>query len=191
MINYKAATKDQLKEEMRRLAATVSDVPFGTKKEFFHLPEILNNGEEPLAIASGMMDGNTWLITLTNKRVIFLDKGMLYGVKQTDVNLNNIVSVGGKTGLLLGEITISTSGQNYTIKNVLKGSVIPFTNLINETRNKIGQDSQSQQQQQQPSTTAQSFDEKMTKITRLAEMKEAGILTEEEFQQQKHRILND
>ncbi|WP_254889225.1 SHOCT domain-containing protein [Salmonella enterica] len=30
----------------------------------------------------------------------------------------------------------------------------------------------------------------MSKIERLAEMKEEGILTEEEFQQQKQRILN-
>ncbi len=90
-----------------------------------------------MAIASGMMDGNTWLITLTNKRVIFLDKGMIFGVKQVDINLNNIVSVGGKTGLMFGEIMISTSGQNYTIKNVMKGSVIPFTNLVNETRNTL------------------------------------------------------
>ncbi|WP_199496502.1 MULTISPECIES: SHOCT domain-containing protein [Kosakonia] len=30
----------------------------------------------------------------------------------------------------------------------------------------------------------------MDKIERLAEMKEEGILTEEEFQQQKQRILN-
>ena len=109
MIDYKTASKDQLKEEMKRLAATVSDVPFGTKKEFFHLPEVLSSGEQPLAIASGMMDGNTWLITLTNKRVIFLDKGMLFGVKQVDINLSNIVSVGGKTGLLLGKVRISRS----------------------------------------------------------------------------------
>jgi hypothetical protein len=189
MINYKAATKDQLKAEMKRLAAKVSDISVGTKKEFFHLPEILNDGEEPLAIASGMMDGNTWLITLTSERIIFLDKGMLYGVRQTDVNLNSIVSVGGKTGLIFGEITISTSGQNYTIKNVIKDTVIPFTNLINQTRKNIGQ--VSQPQQQQPSTAAKTFDDKMAQLTRLAEMKEAGILTEEEFQQQKQRILND
>lgn len=185
MIDYKTASKDKLKEEMKRLASVVSDAPFGTKKEFFHLPEILNAGETPLAIASGQMDGNTWLITLTNKRVIFLDKGMLFGVKQVDVNLQNIVSVGGKTGLLLGEITISTSGQNYTIKNVMKASVIPFTNLVNETRNNTAQSSQ---------TTAQSSvasqDDIIVKIERLAKLKADGVLTDEEFQQQKQRVLN-
>ncbi|MBS0851279.1 PH domain-containing protein [Enterobacter sp. JGM127] len=187
MIDYKTASKDQLKAEMKRLAGVVSDTPFGTKKEFFHLPEILNSGEQPVAIASGMMDGNTWLITLTNKRVIFLDKGMIFGVKQVDINLNNIVSVGGKTGLMFGEIMISTSGQNYTIKNVMKGSVIPFTNLVNETKNSLNPPIQ---QQKEPSKGAQSFDDQMAKIERLAEMKEEGILTEEEFQQQKQRILN-
>lgn len=187
MIDYKTASKDQLKAEMKRLAGVVSDTPFGTKKEFFHLPEILNSGERPVAIASGMMDGNTWLITLTNKRVIFLDKGMIFGVKQVDINLNNIVSVGGKTGLMFGEIMISTSGQNYTIKNVMKGSVIPFTNLVNETKNSPNAPAS---QQQEPTKDTQSFDDQMAKIERLAKMKEEGILTEEEFQQQKKFILN-
>ena len=187
MIDYKTASKDQLKTEMKRLAGVVSDTPFGTKKEFFHLPEILNSGEHPLAIASGVMDGNTWLITLTNKRVIFLDKGMIFGVKQVDINLDNIVSVGGKTGLMFGEIMISTSGQNYTIKNVMKGCVIPFTNLVNETKNSLNTPAQ---QQKDPTKGIQSFDDQMAKIERLAEMKQEGILTEEEFQQQKHRILN-
>ncbi|WP_336795728.1 PH domain-containing protein [Erwinia aphidicola] len=187
MLDYKKASKEDLNKEMKRLASVVSDAPFGTKKEFYHLPEILGTDEVPLAIASGMMNNNTWLITLTNKRVIFLDKGMFYGVKQVDINLNNIVSVGGKTGLILGEIMISTSGQNYTIKNVVKTSVTPFTNLVNETRNS---QSQFQKPEQQRSNTPLSFDEQMAKIERLAEMKEDGILTDEEFQVQKQRILN-
>lgn len=112
---------------------------------------------------------------------------MVFGIKQVDINLNNIVSVGGKTGLMFGEITISTSGQNYTIKNVMKGSVIPFTNLVNETRNTLNSPAKPQQE---PTKAIQSFDEQMSKIERLAEMKEEGILTEEEFQQQKQRILN-
>ncbi|EPN4500638.1 PH domain-containing protein [Citrobacter freundii] len=188
MIDYKTASKDQLKAEMKRLAAAVSDTPFGTKKEFFHLPEILNSDEQPLGIVSGMMDGNTWLITLTNQRIIFLDKGMIFGVKQVDVNLQNIVSIGGKTGLMFGEITISTSGQNYTIKNVIKSSVIPFTNLVNETKNSRANNKTSPSPQN--TNEKPSFDDVMDKIERLAEMKEEGILTDEEFQQQKQRILN-
>lgn len=191
MINYKFATKEQLKEEFSRLSKIVGDSPFGTKKEFFHLPHILNTEEKPVAVASGMMDNNTWLITLTNQRVIFLDKGMFFGIKQVDVRLSDIVSVGGKTGLMFGEIQVSTSGQDYVIKNVLKNVVVPFTNLINETRNNLHK--QTSPQASVPDSTGKdtlSFDDRMDKIERLADMKEEGILTEEEFQQQKQRILN-
>ncbi|MGD7766902.1 hypothetical protein ACQCYL_10170 [Salmonella enterica] len=34
MIDYKTASKDQLKAEMKRLASVVSDTPFGTKRIF-------------------------------------------------------------------------------------------------------------------------------------------------------------
>lgn len=182
MLDYKKATQQQLKEEYKRLSEVVQNVSFGTKKEFFHLPNILNDNEQPLAIASGMMDGNTWLITLTNQRVIFLDKGMLFGVKQVDISLKDVVSVGGKTGMLLGSITISTSGQNYTIKDVAKTSVIPFTNLVNSTRNNLNINSNQ--------STSSAGTDIVAQLEKLALLKEKGVLTEEEFQQQKSRILN-
>ncbi len=49
MIDYKTASKDQLKAEMKRLASVVSDTLW-SQKEFFHLPEILNSGEQPVAM---------------------------------------------------------------------------------------------------------------------------------------------
>lgn len=182
MFDYKKATQQQLKDEYKRLSDVVSSTSFGTKKEFFHLPNILNDNEQPLAIASGAMDGNTWLITLTNQRVIFLDKGMLFGVKQVDISLKDVVGVGGKTGMILGSITISTSGQNYTIKDVAKQCVIPFTNLVNATRNNLNN----------PATKAPSTNETdvVAQLERLASLREKGILTEEEFLQQKQKILN-
>ncbi len=182
MIDYTKASDSELKEEFKRLAKVTGDVPFGTKKEFFHLPKILNKGETPLAIASGMMDGNTWLITLTNERVIFLDKGMLFGVKQIDVSLKDIVSVGGKTGIIQGDIMVSTSGQNYTIKNVAKASVIPFTNLVNATRNN--------KKDAKVASTSLDANDVISRLERLASLKEKGIINEEEFQQQKQQILN-
>ncbi len=182
MINFKTATQQQLKEEYKRLAEVVKNVSFGTKKEFYHLPNIIGDNEQPLAVASGMMDGNTWLITLTNQRVIFLDKGMLFGVKQVDINLKDIVSVGGQTGIILGSITISTSGQNYTIKDVAKQSVIPFTNLVNSTRNNLNTPAEK--------ITSSNDNDIVAQLERLASLKDKGILTDEEFQQQKQRILN-
>lgn len=186
MIDYKKATKDQLKDEYKRLSKLVNDNPFATKKEFFHLPEVLQDGETPLAIASGVMDGNTWLITLTNHRVIFLDKGMMWGLKQIDVNLKDIVSVGGKTGMILGDIMIGTSGQNYSISNVFKAAVVPFTNLINSTRNNLN----NREEKKESVAPSEAGVDIVSQLERLASLQEKGILTPEEFAQQKAKLLS-
>ncbi|EMN5657728.1 PH domain-containing protein [Providencia rettgeri] len=191
MINYKNASKDELAKEFKRLAKEIGDTPLGVKKEFYHLPQILSDGESPISIVSGMMDGNTWLITLTNKRVIFLDKGMVFGLKQVDVNLDDIVSVGGKTGMLMGDIIVSTSGQNYKISNVVKATVIPFTNLVNKAKeDKKNHTSNKTNYNQETKQAISTDDDFISKLERLATLKEKGILSEEEFLQQKNKLLN-
>lgn len=179
MIDYKTATRDALLAEFQRLSKVVCDQSFGTKKEFLHLPKILADGETPIAVASGMMNGNTWLIVLTNSRVIFLDKGLLYGLRQVDVRLNDIASVSCETGLLLGSITISTTATNYTISNVIKRAVNPFTNMVNDARNPAIST---------PPDTNKSTN-KLDQLERLAALKEKGVLSDDEFLSEKAKIL--
>lgn len=184
MINFKTANNEELKIEYKRLAKLVGDMPFGTKKEFYHLPAILADDEYPLAVASGLMGGNTWLITLTNYRIIFLDKGMVYGLKQVTIDLDSIVSVGGRTRMMTGNITLSTAGQNYTIENVMKGAVTPFTNMVNTARENL---------HKQPAAaracSAQYSHDVITQLEKLAALKERGILNDQEFCAQKEKIL--
>ena len=77
---------------------------WGTKKEIRYLKNMLYEGEQVFAIASGIINGNTWLVACTSKRVIFVDCGMLYGVKHSEVMLDRINAVSFKNGLVLGEI---------------------------------------------------------------------------------------
>ncbi|EMC8779819.1 PH domain-containing protein [Providencia rettgeri] len=190
MINYKTASKDDLLKEYKRLSDVVGDTPVGTKKEFLHLPQILHSNEIPQAIASGSMENKNWLLVLTNYRVIFLNKGMLFGLKQMDINLDNIVSVGGKTGMLLGDILIGTSGQNYTISNVSKKTVVPFTNLVNEARDKKKSINAEPQPTNSENLSNTSTDDLIAQLEKLASLKEKGVLSEEEFLQQKNKLLN-
>ena len=78
------------------------------------------------------MDGNTWLITLTDRRVIFLDKGMLYGLKQTTIDLDKVNSISSSTGLLLGKISIEDGASSKLIENVGKKTVKNFTNKVQD-----------------------------------------------------------
>ncbi|NDL62718.1 hypothetical protein GRH90_08120 [Enterobacteriales bacterium SAP-6] len=184
MINVKTASIEELKIEYKRLAKLVGDMPFGTKKEFYYLPAILADGETPLAVVSGLMGGNTWLITLTNYRIIFLDKGMVYGLKQVTLDLASVISVGGRTKMMIGSITLSTASQNYTIENVMKGAVTPFTNMVN-----IARENHSKQLAMQQESSARPQYDVITQLEKLAALKERGILSDQEFSAQKEKIL--
>jgi hypothetical protein len=185
MIDYKIATKQQLLAEFERLKKLSKDSGFFTKKEFLHFPEIAMSDETPIAISSGHMDGKTWLIILTNHRVIFLDKGMFFGLKQIAINLSHISSVGGQTKILFGQIVIAADGHTYTVENVDKDNVIPFTNMVKEAMEAVKQNGTNTQQIQQQNANNDPYE----RLEKLATLKEKGIITEEEFQAQKAKIL--
>lgn len=183
MFDFKNASKQQLKAEYDRIAREIGDGQFFTKKELNHLPEILMNGEQVLAFTSGLMDGNTWLITLTDHRIIFLDKGLIYGLKQVSINLDKINAVSGTTGLLLGQILIEDGAGTRTIKNVWKQTVVPFTNKVRDALHAH------RKALTAPAAPQAVPDDFVSKLERLAALKERGILTEAEFAEQKAKLL--
>ena len=85
----------ELHQEYKRIAKATGDDRFFTKKELNHLPKVLMNGDQVLTFSSGLMDGKTWLIALTDKRILFLDKGLLFGLRQTTIPVDKISAVSG------------------------------------------------------------------------------------------------
>jgi hypothetical protein len=182
MFDFKNASKADLQKEYNRIATEMGDDQFFTKKELHYLPEIVREGEQVLAFTSGVMDGNTWLITLTDRRIIFLDKGMIYGLKQTVVDLDRVNAVSGETGLFFGKITITDSAKDRTITNVWKKTVKSFTNRVQEAI-------EAKKPGDQRMTGGDAAPDRVGQLERLAQLKAQGILSEEEFLVEKQRIL--
>ena len=78
----------------------------GTKKEVKELARIIKDNEIITYATSGWYDGHTWLVVSTTKRIILLDKGMLFGVNQVEIPLGKVNAVKYKKGLFMGEIEI-------------------------------------------------------------------------------------
>ncbi len=130
MFDFKRASKQELEQKFKEIARESGDDRFGTKKELKHLPQLLTDDEQVLGFASGILDGNTWLIALTDRRVLFLDKGMLWGLKESSIPLDRVNGVSGETGLIFGKIIINDGFAARQIKNVPKGAVRPFINRL-------------------------------------------------------------
>lgn len=178
--DFKNATPEARKSEYARIAKKIGDDSFFTKKELNHLPDVLADGEQLIAFSSGIMDGNTWLISLTDRRIILLDKGIIYGLKQISIPLDKINSISGQTGILFGKIKIEDGASERVIDNVLKKTVVPFTNLVRETIEAH------KNSHRQPSVLSEDI---VSKLERLASLRDRGVLTQQEFEQQKAKLL--
>ena len=130
MLDFTTADGAERKRAYDAIAKELGDDQFFTSKELDTLPKILAPMEQVLSFSSGIMDGNTWLIVLTDTRVLFVDKGMIFGLKQTSIDLESIVTIDGETGLIMGTIRVSTAAGPREIRNVWKRTVNPFINKV-------------------------------------------------------------
>ncbi len=103
---------------------------FYTKKEIKYLPRILDDDEQILALTSGFMNNTTWLAVCTNRRVIFLDKGMFFGLKQVQMNLDRVQSIDSSYTLVFGSIRLWDGASSFVLQMVLKESVQPFVSTV-------------------------------------------------------------
>jgi hypothetical protein len=105
---------------------------FYTKKEINYLPQILGEGEKILALTSGFMQNRTWLAVCTDRRILFLDRGMFFGLRQVQINLDRLQTIESDTGLCFGTIRVADAGSSMAIGMVLKPSVAPFVRTVQD-----------------------------------------------------------
>lgn len=172
------ATLDEIKKQIKNLNT-------GSKllgmKEIKALPDILWEDEKLEKLVQGFYENGNGILIATDKRLVFVDKGMIYGIRVEDFPYNKISSIQYQTGILGGKITIFASGNKAEIKRVAKAQAKNFGDYVRARISKI---------QNNLNNTNQHTEDDMTiQLEKLATLKQKGILTEEEFNAKKKLIL--
>jgi hypothetical protein len=170
-------TLEDIKKQLEDLNKVTA---FLSRKEIKELPSILQEDEKLEALIFGRLDNGNGVLVCTDRRLIFIDKGLLYGLKVKEFPIDKITSVSYKTGLMYGKFTI-TSKEDAVIELVDKNEIRPFAEHVTNKLNSKKTES---------SVNTSSEDDVVSKLERLAALKEKGILTDEEFLEQKTKILN-
>lgn len=164
-------------KDIKEMLSKSGSLILGTKKEVKELTNIINDDEIITYATSGVYDGHTWLVVSTNKRIIFLDKGMLFGVNQIEIPLSKVNAVKYKKGLFVGEIEIWDGASMFRVKSVLKKTLIPFINAVNNSIEEM------KKTQKSPKL---SVADEIMKFKRLLD---EGAITQEEFDKKKKELL--
>lgn len=115
--------KDQLEE------AGVSNL-FGTKKEINHLHEYLDPQEKIVYAVSGGREGRSYLIVITNNRLMFINKNMFVGGDYEEIGFDYINAVSYSSKLLLSTIMITNGANTIAIENVDKQNAPIFVDKL-------------------------------------------------------------
>lgn len=192
-------TMPTLKQVWEQINALPDRYVFYTRKEIRYLPKILAEDERILAITSGYMKTTTWLCVCTNKRVLFINRGMFFGLRQVQMNLDRIQSIDSSYTIFFGSIRMWDGASSIAIDMVLKSSIHPFVRTVQEAIDKYkrtmvhdlmhsAQDAH-RTAQQTGSLHATPPNSLIDELERLNVLKRDGALSEQEFQRAKERLL--
>ena len=166
---------------------------FGTRKEINILPNHLQPEEIVFALSSGMMSQtetsnaldfgtNTWLAVLTSERFLFLDCALLSSsVDVQSVRHDRVQAVSSSQGWVFGKIMIDLGSRMIVVDNCLKASVGVFSDLGNKWL--------SVRVSKASVATHALVESPLDKLEKLGKLLAAGIVTEDEFNQAKTKIL--
>lgn len=156
---------------------------FGTKKELKALPEYINSDEDIKYVTSGFYENNTILLVLTNQRMLFLDKGLVYGVNKIEIPIDKINSVSYKKGLVLSNLKMFNGAAPIEVQNIANNTIEELTKEINNAiRNYNTPSNQSVNMIQNSFSAAD-------EIKKFKELLDLGVITKEEFDLKKKDLL--
>lgn len=179
-------TLEQIKQQIKNLPDTYV---FYTKKEINYLPEIMVEGEEIRALTSGYVGNRTILAVCTNRRILFLDKGMFFGLRQWQVALDRVQSIDGSYLILFGTIRIWDGASAIVMNMVWAKSIDPFIKVTRQAIDEFRKISFREVAGTSAVAASTPATDIASQLERLVKLKEQGHLTEEEFQAQKKKLL--
>jgi hypothetical protein len=159
----------------------------GKKRDIRKLPEYLNDGERVLAMTGGRVANNLGLLVATDRRALFISEGIINHSFE-DFPYDRITTITSSRGMVLGKIVVHTGGAARVVDQVAKGEAEAVAAVIRERV-----EAATRQRNQPSPTLAQPTNGQpisiASELRELAELRDAGVLTPEEFATQKARLL--
>lgn len=151
------------------------------KKELRALADMLPDNEEPLAAIRGFSNGwHTVLVVLTPRRIIFMDSGMIYGLKTSDIPLRAVNAISHSSGIWFCNLIVTNGADNTFVKSV----------FVNEAK-QFSKDVDAALLQWSNSSVTSGFVSSADEIFKYKKLLEDGVITKAQFERKRDELLNE
>ena len=166
------------------LRASGAETAMFSKWEVQALPDLLDDGELPERVIGGKYNGGIGILVATDRRLLFVDKGSFGSLQVEDFPYPTIQSVRSTAGAMFGSITIKSAGSSALIDDIVKRFSHEMANFVR----KKAMDFNGTAAPVVATGTVNQVSP-ADELIKLSQLRESGILTDEEFQIQKARLL--
>lgn len=173
-------TLEEVKQQANKLERVSK---FFARKEIKELPKILWENETIENMAQGNYEGSSGLLVVTNKRLVFVDKGF-FKLKVEDFPYIKISSIQYNLGIFHGSIIVFCAGNRASISKIYPKQKARDVGDYIRARISKPMENAAISAVSNKSSIAE-------RLKELAQLKETGILTEDEFTTQKQKILSE
>jgi hypothetical protein len=171
--------------------AAVADEKLGrrtrlsVRREIRKLADKLAPGERVLNLAQGELRTKQGLVVATDRRVMFVEEGLVRSSIE-DFPYDKISAVETGRGMVYGSLAITVAGAKGEIEKVVpKDRAVEFGDYV-RARIQGGPPTSGP-----PTPTPSSAGDSMERLQKLAALRDAGVISPEDFEQQKARILSE
>jgi hypothetical protein len=180
---------DPVVAQVQALAKEKLSSKFTVRRELKHLPSLLHNDEELINLAQGKYEDKQGLVVVTNKRVMFVEHGVMRR-RLEDFPYTRVSSVQSQTGVMFGGLTIYASGNAANISDVApKQRADEIGEFVREKLH-AAHHTAPVHAPPSPESPQPAASDPYEQLKKLNELKEAGILTAEEFAEKKQQLLD-
>jgi hypothetical protein len=174
----------EIKKELGNIGVPISTILI--KKEINQLPHILDPDEKIIHAVTGNWEGSkNGLLVATDKKLIFQSYGLFHSF-QENISYDKMNPISCRFGIHYADITI-VSEKSIVIENVNNNkNALSFCDTVNNYLLHLKKEPISivENQSSNPETDI------MEQLKKLGKLRENGILTDQEFTEQKKKLLD-
>jgi hypothetical protein len=156
----------------------------GAGREIKRLLNYLWEGETVDQMTTGVYGKGIGLVVLTDRRLLFVQDGIMSQTSE-DFPMDKVSSVQWASGMMMGKITIFASGNKSEITNVNKDDGKEIVDKIRHVLSAPPEPTPPAPAASPPPAAADPIEQ----LKRLGELRDAGVLTPEEFDAKKSDLL--
>jgi hypothetical protein len=152
------------------------------RKALRDLPELVGDDEELLTLAKASYESRSGVLAVTDKRAIVV-VGSPVQRRVKSLPLNQVTSVRSKRGLFSGRVMIAVAGNEAVIRSIFPKARADEINDV--VRSNLVAPTAMSQRSEVPAARSRAED-----LARLAKLRDSGVLSDAEFEDQKRKLFD-